>query len=112
MKQAIVTGGRYYKDESTVYAILSFINPDLVIQGGASGADLLAKKWADTNQKQVDTIEADWAKYGKAAGPYRNKQMLDKYYKTNTVVIAFPGNRGTEDCVNQARRLGYLVLRV
>lgn len=110
MKQIIVTGGRHYEDRLMIHKVLSLINPDLVVQGGASGADLLARTWARVNKKEHDTIYADWNKYGRAAGPYRNREMLEKY--PNATVVAFPGNNGTENCIKQAKELNMTVIRV
>jgi hypothetical protein len=42
--------------------------------------------------------------FGAAAGPVRNRQMLDIY--PEATVIAFPGGRGTKDMVDEARRRG------
>jgi hypothetical protein len=110
MKQIIVTGGRDYSDRETLRAVLNFLNPDLVIQGGASGADRLAKIWAESNGKIFMTVEADWSKHGKAAGPMRNREMLRIY--PDAVVVAFPGGSGTANCVKTALELNRTVLQV
>jgi hypothetical protein len=59
MKQIIVTGGRDYDDWSMLQDVLNFISPDEVIQGGASGADRMAKEWTEFNKKKAITVEAD-----------------------------------------------------
>ena len=110
MKKVIVTGGRDYDDRAKIRDVLNFINPDMVIQGGASGADLLAKKWADANVKDLSTVEAQWAKYGKSAGPRRNREMLDLH--PGALVLAFPGGIGTSDCIKAALERGHIVLQV
>lgn len=110
MKQVIVTGGRDYDNSLTVNKVLSIINPDMVIQGGASGADGLALAWAKTNGKEHDTIKADWTKYGKSAGPKRNAAMLRKY--PMATVVAFPGDTGTADCVSKAIEYNMIIFRV
>lgn len=57
--------------------------PLVIIEGGASGADAFAAEWAENNirynQGNVvhEMYPADWATYGKAAGPMRNRQMLE-----------------------------------
>lgn len=108
MKQVIVTGGRDYEDAAMVYDVLEFINPDVVIQGGASGADRLAREWGERKGKKVFTYEAKWTEHGRAAGPIRNGVMLGAY--PAAMVIAFPGGNGTADCVKQALALNRLVL--
>lgn len=110
MKDVIITGGRDYVDFETIKKILSLFDIGLLIQGGASGADKLAKYYAIDNNIPYETVLADWDKYDKAAGPIRNKEMLDRY--PNAIVLAFPGGRGTENCIKQALELKRIVLRV
>lgn len=106
----IVTGGRNYFDKDKVNEILSALDITLLVQGGANGADRLAREYALENFIALETIEADWNKHGRAAGPIRNREMLIKYPKAT--VIAFPGGRGTENCVNQAKQLGMSVWNI
>lgn len=109
MKQVIVTGGRNYEDGVMVQEVLDFLSPDLVIQGGASGADKLAKEWAEENATSI-TIEADWTNHGRAAGPIRNREMLISY--PEAIVVAFPGGAGTENCIKTALGLNRIIFRV
>src|SRR5271154_2016118 len=48
-----------------------------VVCGMANGVDLLGYKWAENNGIPIVKFPADWDKYGKAAGPKRNKQMAE-----------------------------------
>ncbi|MDO6967009.1 SLOG family protein [Rhizobium alvei] len=79
-----------------------------IINGGASGADTLARAWAERKMVSCLTEIADWSKYGKAAGPMRNQKMLDEYKPD--LVVAFPGGRGTADMVSRARVAGVEVI--
>lgn len=106
----VVTGGRDYEDMQMVNEVLEFLSPDLVVQGGATGADRLAKEWADDNMVAGITVEAHWTEHGKAAGPIRNREMLKSYPKA--IVVAFRGGRGTENCIKTAVSLNMIVLRV
>lgn len=111
MRVVIVTGGRTYEDKEKVNRVLNLLDPDLVVQGGASGADRLAIQWANSLIiPKSETFLADWSQYGPAAGPIRNRKMLDVYPKAT--VVAFPGGKGTADCVKAARERGMLVLEV
>ena len=110
MKKVIITGGRNYEDEEKLYNILTLINPDIIIQGGAFGADHLARDWATFNRIECITVLADWAKHGKAAGPIRNIEMLDT--NTDAIVIAFPGGKGTKHCTEAALKRNMIVLNV
>jgi UDP-N-acetylmuramoylalanine-D-glutamate ligase len=58
----------------------------------------------------VETYEADWDTHGKAAGPIRNKRMLDE--GKPDLVVAFPGGRGTANMISQARKAGVEVIEV
>ena len=44
--EVIVTGGRYYDNRAKVYEELDKLKPTKIIQGGASGADFIAKSYA------------------------------------------------------------------
>jgi hypothetical protein len=110
MKEVIVTGGRDYSDKVTLNSVLDLIDPDVVIQGGASGADKLAKEWAESHEKTCFTHEADWNRHGKAAGPIRNREMLKEY--SSATVVAFRGGKGTADCVMAALQKDMIVLQV
>lgn len=80
---------------------------DHIIEGGALGADRCAMIWAEVQGIPVTTFSAEWKKYGKAAGPIRNKRMLDE--GRPDYVIAFPGGDGTADMVTQAKAAGITV---
>ncbi|MEE7478466.1 SLOG family protein [Methylobacterium hispanicum] len=79
-----------------------------LIQGGASGADQGAARWAEASEILVRTFAADWKQYGRAAGPLRNAQMLAE--GAPDVVVAFPGGAGTADMVRKARAAGLPVV--
>ena len=109
-KVIVVTGGRDYKDQATLDNVLNALQPTLVVQGGASGADAMAVQWAIDNEVWFETFEAEWEALGRGAGPVRNQKMLEAHI--NATVIAFPGNKGTKDCIKRAKSLGMVVLQV
>jgi hypothetical protein len=104
----LVTGGRDYADWDHVRSVLAEYRDrsPSVIQGGASGADALAGWTAALLGYPSRAYPANWEKWGKAAGAIRNREMLDL---EPDLVIAFPGGRGTADCVREARRRGIAV---
>lgn len=113
MRKVIVTGGRDYNDEATVFATLDRFDPDVVIQGECpkGGADLLAKNWCRARRKPCIGMEAWFDTMGKAAGPIRNGWMIE-FNQPIAGVIAFPGDRGTADMVAQADAAGLKVHKV
>ena len=110
----IVCGGRNYKDYCRVKKVLDVVNRTYknlrIVHGGAPGADSLADRWAKECNIPVKTYKADWKKYGKAAGPIRNKQMLDE--EKPDYVIAFPGGKGTQNMVEQALNAQIFVMQI
>lgn len=117
MRTILVTGGRTYSDAAKVAEVLSTVLaragwPMRLLHGDATGADALAKAWAVENQVEAvpfPVLLNEWRCYGKAAGPIRNARMVAQ---RPDLVVAFPGNDGTADCVAQARAAGIPVLVV
>lgn len=79
--------------------------PIILMHGACpTGVDLVVDKWAERNLIPVKRFPADWDKHGKAAGPIRNQQMVDK---GPSYMIAFPSSgTGTRDCARRADEAG------
>ena len=121
--RVLVTGDRHYKDRHIVGVLLDgfrSLSQDafedlVVIDGGASGADSFAREWG-LSYPDVEhiTVEADWDRYGKGAGPIRNREMHDGYKPD--VVLAFHddllASKGTRDMVDYARSKGTVVYHI
>ncbi|MBR0741172.1 DUF2493 domain-containing protein [Bradyrhizobium liaoningense] len=108
----IVCGGRTFDNYAAVkkyldmlYAIHGFT---LVIHGRAKGADTCAHRWAGEHGVPVEMFPAHWRLHGNAAGPIRNKQMLDE--GRPQLVVAFPGGDGTRNMMKQAHERGVEVI--
>lgn len=103
-QRVLVCGGRNYNDQEKVFSVLDAAhaaNPIIkVIHGGAFGADLIAACWAEKRSVQTEEFKADWEANGRAAGPIRNRKMLDE--GKPDLIIAFPGGRGTRNMIEQA----------
>lgn len=94
--------------------------PMVVIDGHAPGADQIAHDWYDQHPLgKVPTPAADerlllmcfpanWSKYGKAAGPVRNQQMLNEGQPN--LVIGFhndiASSTGTADMLKRSKAQG------
>lgn len=109
----LVCGGRHYDDWDQFCDVMNDIAScnrlDRIIQGGATGADALARRWCVQWRYPYMHFPADWKKHGKAAGPIRNQRMIDE--GKPDLVVAFPGGRGTEDMVRRAEAAGIKVTR-
>lgn len=77
-----------------------------IIQGEAKGVDRAAGEWAVLCNVPQERYPADWNKHGKAAGPIRNKQMLDEGKPDLVVAFLAKDSRGTANMVEQARKAG------
>lgn len=111
--KVLVCGGRDYEDFCFLDDKLTEIAQgperlEMIIQGGAKGADSLAWDWAYMNNIPCLRVPALWKKYGKSAGYYRNKLMLELI--TPDVVVAFPGGVGTQMMIELATRAGIKVI--
>lgn len=77
MKVLIVTGGRYFWGPEVSTVLFDFA-PDLLIHGGCrTGADAEAAAWARINSVPCLCWPAVWKKHREAAGPLRNRAMVD-----------------------------------
>lgn len=108
MSTVIVTGSRGWMNREAVERILTNACPSLVVQGGARGADRIAKEWAKANDVECRQFDANWNQYGKRAGMMRNVRMLEAY--PEATVLAFPlAGPGTRGCSREARLRGMRV---
>lgn len=100
-------GDRHWRDFNKVYDTLKEYQSGHVIHGGCRGADLIAATAARQLHFSVTEFKADWNLHGYAAGPIRNRVMLDR---KPDLVIAFhsdlANSKGTKDTVNEAKRRG------
>lgn len=126
-----VTGGRTFDDVEAVRVTFRVLHGlhggDLrVIQGGARGADLLARQVADEMGVPCRTYAADWegpcdpefckkghrirrdgGDYCPAAGARRNAQMAEylvdwRSQGHSVALLAFRGESGTADMIERA----------
>ena len=104
----LITGSRDWDDVETIREELAKLPSDaIIVHGGARGADLIAGSiWKSRGGKVIET-KADWERFGKAAGPIRNKQMLDEF--PLAYALAFRkglSSKGTQHMVSLLRAKG------
>ena len=109
--RVLVCGSRHFEDIQFVVDTLSdmFDNQfgnkvSCVIHGDAHGVDKMADSFAYFCKVPVEAYPADWKKHGKAAGPIRNKQMLDDGKPDLVIAFLAPDSRGTKNMIEQATK--------
>ncbi len=112
-----VVGSRSFNDypllEKTLNEIISNIQqtrrvgreePITIISGGANGADTWAEIYSIKHNCELQVFEAEWDKYGKKAGPMRNKQIVE----ASDMIVAFwdGESKGTLNTIQEAGKRG------
>lgn len=111
----LICGGRDFADQEMFDSAMGDLLrmwgcPRRIVHGGATGADTMAGKLAERLAIDVAIHPAEWQRFGPSAGPRRNQQMLDQ--ERPTLVIAFPGNNGTNDMMRRARKAEVAVVEI
>jgi hypothetical protein len=98
----IIAGSRDFTDFELLERVLNEFEISEIVCGGARGADLLGKEYAEKYNIPVKMFPADWERYGKGAGHRRNLEMAEYA----DVLIAFwDGNStGTAHMIKEAHR--------
>lgn len=107
--RVLVTGDRHWQNKDRTREVLStLVDVECIIVGGAKGADTLAREVATELSIEVHEYPAQWDRYGRAAGPIRNRLMVAE--EKPNLVIAFHNNilesKGTLDMVRYAKSKG------
>ncbi len=109
MSKVIICGSRTWDDWKLIRERIAALPEGTVVaQGGAHGADDIARICASQRGLDVREFPARWALWGKQAGMLRNQQMLNAVKPV--LVIAFTYNlatsKGTRDMITRAREAG------
>lgn len=76
--EVIVAGPRDLQvSTSKIYSTMykAGYNPTCIVHGGCRGVDTCAQQYADDLGIPAICFPAEWVKYGKGAGPWRNMEM-------------------------------------
>lgn len=115
----LVCGGRHFADydllEETINGVIAESGwEDIeIVSGHCAGADRLGELYAEKHNAQAKIFPAEWEKYGKRAGPMRNKQMVDYISGfENKIVIAFVSakTKGTRNTIALAKKANIRVI--
>lgn len=107
--RVLICGSRQWTDEETIEEYIKTLSPhSMIIHGNCRGADRIAKRLALKHGHSEIPFTAKWGKYGWAAGPIRNKQMLED--GEPDMVVAFHDNismsKGTKNMIEETRKRG------
>ena len=99
-----ISGSRGYKNLDNVGFVLEGLPRDsIIVHGGAVGVDAEADRVARELGFEIEVFNPNWNKFGKSAGPLRNREMV----KTCDQLIAFwdGTSRGTASAIAVANEL-------
>lgn len=114
----IVCGGRHFENYALLCKLLAENwgnDIEEIVSGHCEGADMLGEKWAKEHELSCKIFPAEWKRYGKKAGPMRNKQMvdyIDGFSKKAVVAFTSPNSVGTRNTIALAKRKGIPVIEV
>ena len=112
--RVLITGSRNWEGvwaETEVGVVLMAVeclsivlrSPLVIVHGGCpTGADAIADRWARRRDYEPEVHPADWARWGKGAGPMRNVKMVEA---GADMCIGFlrDSSKGTLHCLEMAR---------
>ncbi len=108
--KVVIAGCRHYSNyeeaksfiEENLNDILLSRNSVIILSGGCKGADALGERYASEKNLQIEKHIARWNLYGRAAGPKRNKEMVDN---CDRIICFWNGlSKGTKDTINYAKK--------
>lgn len=110
IKRVVVAGCRNYENYDEAKCYIEYYVKDIkkentliFVSGGCRGADMLGERYAKENGYKTERFPADWEKYGKAAGPMRNREMAEA---ADYVICFWDGKSlGTKSMIEFAKEL-------
>lgn len=104
--KVIIAGSRGITDYTALQSAIfqSDFSISEVVSGCARGPDTLGERWAIEHSIPVHKFPADWGRFGRAAGMYRNAEMAS--YADAAIILWDGESRGTLDMIDKMRRLG------
>ncbi len=104
----VIAGCRTYTDyaeaKKAICRDLESLKVDdvTILSGGCRGADRLGERFAKEEGWNIEYHLPEWEKYGRAAGPLRNKHMIER---CDAVICFWDGkSKGTASLIQYARK--------
>ncbi|REE82995.1 uncharacterized protein DUF2493 [Lutibacter oceani] len=109
----IIAGSRNFNDYKKLCQIcdnILQIQTNIEIVSGAyyKGADKLGEQYAAEKGFLLTKFPADWKRFGKAAGPKRNKEMAN--YADTLIAFLDGKSKGTKHMIDLAKQVGLEVV--
>ena len=111
VRKVVIGGCRGFKDYAVLCDFVDACLADIkhryeicIVSGCCAGTDTLGERYAAEHGYAVERHPADWGRHGRAAGPIRNREMVE----CSDYVIAFWDgvSRGTQSLITAAEELG------
>jgi len=104
-----VVGSRTFGDYETLCKVLDEVGVeiggiDLIVSGGAKGADSLSERYAEEHDIPTLIFIPDWEKHGRVAGMIRNSDIIEA--ATHGVAFWDGHSRGTNDSIKKLTKAG------
>ena len=84
--------------------VLAFIDDKniTILSGHCSGVDTMAEEYAKQHNLTLEIHPAQWQKFGRAAGPIRNREMVER---ADFVITFWDGqSKGTKSLIELAKK--------
>lgn len=104
-----VVGSRSFPSAAPVLQFVSSLPAGcVVVSGGASGADSFAAAAAAACGLELEVFSAAWSRFGRAAGPVRNRALVRSGLACLVVFVLDPSSLspGSASAVKEARKAG------
>jgi len=112
MTRLIIAGVRTFDDYELLKSKADEVVKDLgeveIVSGHAKGADMLGERYAAEHAIPCTLFPAEWERYGRAAGPVRNGQMIEYAKQETPMLLCFWDGvaHGTRNIIQKAEREG------
>ena len=111
IKRVAVEGCRKYENYEEAKEYIDFCIREIrkkytlmFVSGGCRGADALGERYAAENGFKTEIYPALWEKYGRAAGPERNKKIAEI---SDYIICFWDGqSKGTKSLLRFAEKAG------
>lgn len=84
-------------------------NLRVVVGDCPTGVDRFVVLWCRQRRVAYRVYSANWSAFGSAAGPKRNREMIDTERPDKVLAFLHPASKGAMGCARYARKQGYQV---